>query len=123
MTAHAGQRTCPLIRRISLRNTASSSVSLLNFVEKNTEQPACAADMLIGRPFYLRTHKELIYEGRATTLHQGGWQKVDLSATDLMNHGRAISDGQGTGESHIYFEAGKLGFFYFPARAHTHTHT
>ncbi len=65
---------------------------------------ACAAATLIGRPFYLWTHKELVYKGRATELPQDSWQKFDLSSTDLLNLGQANSDGQGTGEcSHLFW--------------------
>lgn len=67
---------------------------------------------------YLWTHKELVYKG--TELHQDGWQTFDLRATDIMNVGCAISDGQGAGDF-IRFWAGVCEIFCVPMRTQTHT--
>lgn len=93
ITIHTAQY---LIYWISLSNTA---IFVSVFID--------AVASLIGRPFHLWTHKELVCKGRATELQQDSWQKFDLSASDLMNVGRAISDGQNTEEQHIYFGAHK----------------
>lgn len=80
--------------------------------------------MLTGRPFYLWTHKELVYKGRATKLPQDSWQKFDLSSTDLLNLGQANSDGQGTGEcSHLFWGRGvRFYLAVFPCtQKHMHT--
>lgn len=87
ITIHTAQY---LIYWISLSNTA---IFVSVFID--------AVASLIGRPFHLWTHKELVCKGRATELQQDSWQKFDLSASDLMNVGRAISDGQNT-EEHTF---------------------
>lgn len=90
MTVDRGQRLQFILLSIS-------STELAIFVSVFID----AVASLIGRPFHLWTHKELVCKGRATELQQDSWQKFDLSASDLMNVGRAISDGQNT-EEHTF---------------------
>lgn len=85
--------------------------------KKKKESQACAVVMLIGRLFYLWTHKELVYKGRTSKLPQDSWQKFDLSAIDLLN----LPMVGALGNAHICLGAGVSGFTHlFPC---TYVHT
>lgn len=78
--------------------------------------------MLIGSRFYLWTHKELVYKGRASELPQGSWQKLHLSAIDLLNLCQVISDGQSSEEhSHLFWDWAVR--FYLPVFPSAHKYT